>query len=220
MGLPPEARTVYRSTPPGLETDVRANATRFASGDQLGSPSLQSSGERLNRRTFLPAVSTITIPLPSPYASRIGAEPLQRACDAESARAPTPLATATAAAVPRRAIPRDPRTSGRLHHRCILSTKTSSGDRCADGDLRALEPDVEHPRDATKQRDCARRCRSLRAPLISVMPAARASATSSAASADPMPRRWYASATANAISAVSPSRTSRAIATGCSSPST
>jgi hypothetical protein len=56
--------------------------------------------------------------------------------------------------------------------------------------------------------------------VISVMPAARASAISSAASADPMPRCWYSSATAKAISAAWPSRTSPAIATGCGSPST
>ena len=39
--------------------------------------------------------------------------------------------------------------------------------------------------------------------VISVMPAARASAISSAASAEPMPWCWYESATAKAISALS-----------------
>ena len=48
-----------------------------------------------------------------------------------------------------------------------------------------------------------------------VIPAARASAASSLARIDPTPRPWWASATAKAISAESPSRTSLAIPTGC-----
>ena len=55
--------------------------------------------------------------------------------------------------------------------------------------------------------------------VTSVIPAARASARSSAVSAEPMPSRWCSSATSKAISALDPSRTSRAIATGRSSPS-
>ena len=47
-----------------------------------------------------------------------------------------------------------------------------------------------------------------------VMPAARASAASSLARMDPTPWLWYSSATANAISAVEPVRTRRAIPDG------
>src|SRR6185295_9050861 len=76
--------------------------------------------------------------------------------------------------------------------------------------------------------DCARRPRSETTGRLSpqtvatscVMPAARASAASSRASSEPIPRPWSVSATSNAISPVPPMRTRRAMPAGAGSPGT
>ena len=86
-------------------------------------------------------------------------------------------------------------------------------------------PTAPAPRSGPRARSGARRSSDIAAwfsletsAVTSVIPAARASASSSAVSAEPIPSRWCSSATSNAISALDPSRTRRAIATGRSSP--